>query len=155
LFNDGIGYFVTGLAKTEMIAVKTDGQGDVTDSKIVWRLKNHVGKYASPILVDGLIYTAADESFLTCIDAAKGTVVWTERIGGSYAASPIYADGRLYFFSEDGTTTVLKPDRTFTPLATNSLADGFMASPAASGNTFFLRTRTSLYRVESAPAKIN
>lgn len=155
LYNDGVAYFVTGLSKTELLAVKTDGEGDVTDSNILWRLKTHVGKYSSPILVDGLIYTAADESFVTCIDAANGDVVWTERIGGSYAASPIYADGRLYFFSEDGTTTVLKPGRTFTPLATNSLADGFMASPAVSGNSFFLRTKTSLYRIESAPAKIN
>jgi len=61
-----------------------------------------VGKYASPILVDGLIYTAADESFVTCIEAATGQVVWSERIGGKYAASPIYADGRLYFFQSGG-----------------------------------------------------
>ena len=25
------------MSKTEMVAVKTDGQGDVTDSKVVWR----------------------------------------------------------------------------------------------------------------------
>jgi hypothetical protein len=79
--------------------------------------------------------------------------VWTDRIGGSYAASPIYADGRLYFFSQEGKTTVLKPGRAFIPLATNSLADGFMASPAVSGKALFLRTRTSLYRIESTPAK--
>jgi outer membrane protein assembly factor BamB len=155
VYNDGVGYFETGMSKGEMIAVKTDGQGDVTASKVLWRLKTHIGKYASPLLVDGLLYTAADQSFVTCIDAANGDVVWTERIGGSYAASPIYADGRLYFFSEEGTTTVLKPGRTFNALATNTLPDGFMASPAASGKTFFLRTRTSLYRVESSPSKIN
>lgn len=155
LFRDGTAYFVTGLAKTELIAVKTDGQGDVTDSHVLWRLKTHVGKYASPLLVDGLIYTAADQSFVTCVDVANGQVVWTERIGGSYAASPIYADGRMYFFSQDGTTTVLKPGRTFAPLATNTLADGFLASPAVSGKSLFLRTKTSLYRVESSPTKIN
>jgi len=108
-----------------------------------------VGKYASPILVDGLLYTAAEESFLTCVEAATGQVVWTERIGGKYAASPIYADGRLYFFSQDGTTTVLKPGRTLEILATNTLANGFMASPAVSGKSFYLRTKTDLYRIES------
>ncbi|HEY3862098.1 MAG TPA: PQQ-binding-like beta-propeller repeat protein [Verrucomicrobiae bacterium] len=155
LFQNGIGYFVTGLSKTELIAVKTDGQGDVTDSHVLWRLRTHVGKYASPLLVDGLIYTAAEQSFVTCVDAANGSVAWTDRIGGSYAASPIYADGRLYFFSEEGTTTVLKPGRTFAPIATNSLPDGFMASPAVSGKSLFLRTRTSLYRVEDTTALSN
>jgi outer membrane protein assembly factor BamB len=150
LFDRGLAYFVTGLTKTELLAVKTDGQGDVTDTHVLWKAKTHVGKYASPILVDGLIYTAAEESFVSCLDAASGDVVWTERIGGSYEASPIFADGRLYFFNQQGTTTVLKPGRTCEVLATNTLADGFMASPAAAAKAFFLRTRTHLYRIESS-----
>jgi outer membrane protein assembly factor BamB len=149
LFHDGIAYFITGMSKTELFAVKTDGHGDITDSGVLWRLRTHIGKYASPLLVDGLIYTVAEQSFVTCVDSATGSVVWTDRIGGSYAASPIYADGRLYFFSQEGKTTVLQPGRAFMPLATNSLADGFMASPAASGKSFYLRTRSALYRIES------
>jgi outer membrane protein assembly factor BamB len=150
LFDHGLAYIETGLTKTELWAVKTDGQGDVTDTHVLWKVRTHVGKYASPILVDGLIYTAAEESFLSCLDASTGNVIWTERIGGAYEASPIYADGRLYFFNQQGTTTVLKPGRTCEVLATNTLADGFMASPAAAGKAFFLRTRTHLYRIESS-----
>lgn len=149
LFDHGLAFIVTGLVKKEMWAVKTDSQGDVTDTGVVWKLKTHIGKYASPLLVDGLIYTAAEESFLTCVEAATGEVVWTERIGGKYAASPIYADGRLYFFSQEGTTTVIEPGRSLKILAKNTLDDGFMASPAASGKAFFLRTKTHLYRIES------
>jgi outer membrane protein assembly factor BamB len=148
VFGDGIAYFVSGMTKHELLAVRTDETGDVTDTAVKWRLRNHVGVYASPLLVDGLIYTAADESFVSCVDAATGEVVWTERIGGSYAASPVYADGRLYFFSEDGTTTVLKPGRTFESLAKNTLDAGFMASPAVDGKAFFLRTKAALYRIE-------
>jgi outer membrane protein assembly factor BamB len=148
LFDGRLAYFVTGLTKNEMWAVKAGGHGDEGETNVVWKLKTHIGKYASPLLVDGLIYTAADESFVTCIEAATGKVIWTERIGGKYAASPIFADGRLYFFSQDGTTTVLKPGRSFEVLATNTLAGGFMASPAADGKALFLRTKTHLYRVE-------
>jgi outer membrane protein assembly factor BamB len=153
LFDNGMAYFFTGLAKGELWAVKTDGEGDVTDTRVVWKAKTRVGKFSSPILVDGLIYTASDQSFLSCLDAATGDSVWTERIGGGYQASPIYADGRLYFFSQQGTTTVLKPGRTCDILATNTLADGFMASPAVAGKAFFLRTRTHLYRIESGVAE--
>lgn len=148
LYENGVAYVVTGLTRTELLAIKTDGQGDVTDSGVLWRLKTHIGKYASPLLVDGLIYTAAEESFVTCIEAATGKVIWSERIGDKYAASPVYADGRLYFFGQQGTTTVLKPGRQFEVLARNTLDDGFMASPAVSGKAFFLRTKKHLYRVE-------
>lgn len=151
LFDRGLAHIVTGLNKKELWAVKTDAQGDVTDTAVVWKLKTRVGKYASPLLVDGLIYTAADESFVTCLEADTGNTVWTERVGGKYAASPIYADGRIYLFDQAGATTVLKPGRTLEVLATNTLANGFMASPAASGKAFFLRTKSHLYRIESGP----
>jgi hypothetical protein len=78
VFGDGLAYFVSGMTKGEMLAVKTDGKGDVTDTGVAWRNKTHIGKYASPLLLDGLIYTAADEAFLlTCLggrDGAGGVV---------------------------------------------------------------------------------
>lgn len=149
LYDGKFAYIVTGLTKKELWAVKPDGQGLVTDTHVAWKLTTRVGKYASPLLVDGLIYTASDESFISCVDAATGQVVWTERVGGKYAASPLYADGRLYFFSQDGAATVIKPGRTLEVLGTNTLEGGFMASPAADGKALYLRTKTHLYRVES------
>lgn len=148
LFENGLAFIVTGFNKRELWAVKTDGKGDVTDTGVVWKLRTRVGKYASPILVDGLIYTASDESFITCLDAATGESIWTERVGGKYAASPIYADGRLYFFSQEGSALIVKPGRTLQVLATNTLANGCMASPAVSGKALFVRTKTHLYRIE-------
>jgi outer membrane protein assembly factor BamB len=149
LFDHGLAYFITGLTKKEMLAVKTDGQGDVTGTHLAWSLKTHVGKYSSPIMVDGLIYTASDESFISCIDAATGETVWTERVGGKFAASPIYGDGRLYFLDQQGTALVLKPGRKLEVLTTNKLEKGFMSSPAVAGKALYLRTRTHLYRIES------
>ena len=148
VFQNGLAFIVIGFTKKELWAVKTDGEGDVTDTGVAWKLKTRVGKYASPILVDGLIYTASDESFITCVDAATGETVWTERVGGKYAASPIYGDGRLYFFSQDGTTLVIKPGRKLDVLATNTLENGFMASPGVDGKALLLRTKTHLYRAE-------
>jgi outer membrane protein assembly factor BamB len=149
LFDHGTAFMVTGLMKCELWAVQPDGQGDVTDSKVGWKLTTQVPKTTSPILVDGMIYMVADESFVSCVEEATGQRVWTERIGGRYAASPIYADGYLYFCSKEGKTTVIKPGRACDIVATNNLADGFMASPAVDGKALFLRTRSALYRVES------
>ena len=149
VFDRGLAYFITGLTKKELLAVKTDGQGDVTGTHLAWKLSKSIGKYSSPILVDGLIYTASDESFISCVDAGTGAAVWAERVGGKFAASPIYGDGRLYFSDQQGTTLVLKPGRTPEVLATNTLAKGFMASPAVAGKAIYLRTRTHLYRIES------
>lgn len=146
----GLAFFVTGHGQTELIAVRPEGRGDVTDSHLAWKVDSMVPKTASPILVDELLYMVSDDGMVTCLEAATGKQVWRSRIGGTYAASPIYGDNRIYFFSQQGRTTVLRPGRSLDVLATNSLPNGFMASPAVSGRALFLRTRTDLYRVEQA-----
>jgi outer membrane protein assembly factor BamB len=150
LYDQGLAFIITGLGKTELLAVKTDGQGDVTDTHVAWRTDVLVAKTASPIVVDGLFYMVSDDGAVTCLEPATGKRVWRERIGGQYAASPIYGDGRLYFFNQQGKATVLKPGPTFEPLATNTLSSGLMASPAVSGKALFLRTKTHLLRIEDA-----
>ena len=153
LYDHGLGFFVTGHGQTELLAVRLDGNGDVTDTQVAWKADSMVPKTASPILVADLLYMVSDDGLVTCLESATGKQVWRSRIGGTFAASPIYGDDRIYFFSQQGKTTVLKPGRTLEVLATNSLTNGFMASPAVSGRALFLRTRTDLYRVEN-PAEV-
>ena len=90
----------------------------------------------------------SDAGLLSCREIATGREVWRQRLGGHYAASPIYADGRLYFCNQEGKATVIKPGRSYQLLATNTLESGCMASPAVSGKSLFLRTKTHLYRIE-------
>ena len=153
LYRDGLAFFVTGHGKTEIIAVRADGQGDVTATHIAWRYDSMVPKTASPILVDDLLYMISDDGLVTCLEAATGQQVWRQRLPEKYAASPIHAAGRLYFCNQKGQTTVLQPGRTCTILATNTLENGLMASPAVDGDALILRTKTHLYRLATGGAK--
>ena len=64
-----------------------------------------------------------------------------------FTASGVYADGLLYFPSEEGDTKVVKPGAEMEVIGTNTLDDGFMASPALDGNSLYLRTRSHVYRI--------
>jgi outer membrane protein assembly factor BamB len=144
----GLIFFPTGFSTGQLLAVKTGGNGLITDSHVAWRLKRAVSNKPSILLVDELIYMVNDVGVTSCVEARTGELVWQNRIGGEYSASPVYADGRLWFFSEEGKTTVVRPGRKFELLAENLLEDGFLASPAITGKAFYLRTRTHLYRIE-------
>lgn len=150
VYRQGLVFMITGLGKTELLAVRADGTGDVTDSHVAWRSDSMVAKTSSPVLVDDLLYFVADGGIVTCLETTTGQQVWRERLPGNYAASPIHGDGRLYFCSQEGKTTVIKPGRTWEVLATNTLETGLMASPAVAGKALYLRTKTHLYRVEAA-----
>jgi hypothetical protein len=151
VFGDGKAYVTSGRGGGELWAVKVDGRGDVTDSHVTWKVSDRavVPQEPSPLLVDGLLYAMSNKGTATCLDAATGDVIWSERIGGQYMASPMLANGCIYFFSVQGKTTVIKTGRTFEVLATSELDDGFMASAAVTGDAFVLRTKTHLYRIEA------
>jgi outer membrane protein assembly factor BamB len=151
VYGRGIAYMITGFGKTELFAIRLEGQGKVTDASIVWKTANLVPQIPSPVLVDDLFFMINDAGVLTCLEAASGKQVWRERLRGSFSASLLYAEGHVYCFSREGVTTVFRAARTYEVLATNVLDAGFMASPAASGRALFLRTKEALYRIESSP----
>jgi len=150
VYGNGIVYIINGRGKAQLFAIRPDGQGDVTDTHVVWKVEDRmVPQEPSPLLIEDLLYLVSNDGLVTCLEAATGKEVYSERIGGNYMASPIYANGRLYFFSTQGKSSVLKPGRTFEVLAANKLDVGLMASPAVAGNALFLRTKTHLYRIEA------
>lgn len=148
VIGDGLIFFPTGFSAGQLFAVRTGGNGLITDTHVAWKVKRGISNKPSILLVDGLIYVINDTGIASCIEAKTGEVVWQKRIGGEYSASPVYADSKIWLFNEEGKTTVLKPGRTFEVLAENQLDEGFLASPAIVGKAFYLRTRTHLYRIE-------
>jgi outer membrane protein assembly factor BamB len=154
LFGGGLVLVNSGFGRAQLWAVRPDGQGDVTDTHVAWRATRGIPAKPTPVLVDDLIYMADDRGVASCLELATGETVWQERLGGQFSASPIYADGRIYFFSHDDEATVIRPGRTFQPLAANHLDAGCMASPAVVGNALIVRTKTHLYRIEeTSPAE--
>jgi outer membrane protein assembly factor BamB len=147
----GFVFVPTGWQSSQLLAIRADGQGDVTASHVAWRVAKGVPNKPSVTLVGDLIYMVNDTGILSAVDAKSGEIVGRGRVPGTYSASPIAAAGRLYVFNEDGLTTVLEASREMKVLAENQLGEGFMASPAIDGAALFLRTITHLYRIEQEP----
>jgi outer membrane protein assembly factor BamB len=98
------------------------------------------------------LYLVNDGGIASCIDARSGTIIWQQRLGGTYSASPVFADSRIYFLAEQGVTTVIAPGKDFRRLVTNPLDGGLLASMAISSGSLFLRTDSHLYRITAAEA---
>lgn len=150
VLGDGLVYLCTGAVRPQLWAVRPTGQGNVTESHVVWQQTELVPAIPSPIYIDGLLMMVNNRGMASCLDAATGQQHWVERMGGNYSASPVYADGRVYFWSEEGKTTVLAPSAQLEVLAENQLDGAFMATPAMLDGAIFARTDTHLYRIEEA-----
>jgi outer membrane protein assembly factor BamB len=149
VYGNDLVFICTGFQEPSLLAVRLDGRGDVTKSKIVWKLHRGIPRTSSPLLVGNELYVVSDNGITTCIDAKTGEELWRARLDGNYSASPIYADGRIYFLSEEGESIVIAPGRQLKHLATNQLDGPTLASMAVSHNSLFIRSATHLYRISN------
>jgi outer membrane protein assembly factor BamB len=147
VFAHGLLFIGTGYNRADLLAIRPDGTGDVTDTHIAWRTTKGAPLTPSVVVVGDELYAVNDAGIASCWDAKTGTVHWQEKIEGNYSASPIAAGGHLYFLSENGIGTVLKANRTFTKVATNVIDERALASYAVADRALFIRTAAHLYRI--------
>ena len=147
VYGHGLVFICTGFQEPSLLAVQPDGRGDVTKSKVVWKLDRAIPRTPSPLLVGNELYIVTDNGIATCIDAKTGEELWRARVGGNHSASPVYAGGRIYFLSEEGETVVIAPGRKLQHLATNQINGPTLASMAISHSSLFIRSQTHLYRI--------
>ncbi len=154
VFGHGLIFALIDHDRPELWAIRPDGDGDVTDSHVAWRLTRGMPSRSSPLLKDDLLFVVSKIGVASCLDARTGDIVWKARIQGNYSASPICAGSRIYFFNENAVGTVIRSSREFESLAVNPLApEQLMASPAVAARSIFVRTEKHLYRIEEPSAK--
>lgn len=145
----GLVYITTGYGKPVALAIRTDGQGDVTESHVAWKIEKFVPHNPSLVVVGDELYFVADNGVLTCADARSGQVHYQERCTGPISASLLHADGRLYLQDEKGQGVVVQPGKQFRILATNDLQERSLASYAVVEGGLIIRTEKHLWRVGS------
>lgn len=150
VFGNGLVYVCSGYDNANLLAIRPDGQGDVTQSHVAWKATKGISLTPSPLLVGTELYLVSDVGIGRCLDAVTGKLHWMQRLGGNFSASPIAADGRLYFTNESGVTYVVQPGTKFKKLGSNTIEGRTFASPAVAGSAIFLRSEKSLYRIEEA-----
>ncbi|MEY4394321.1 MAG: hypothetical protein RL595_1570 [Planctomycetota bacterium] len=132
----------------ELLAVRLGGKGDVTESNIVWRLKQGAPSSPSPLLVGEELYFVSDKGIASCVNAKTGERHWMERLSSdsNYSASPIFVNGRVLFLAENGLATWVSLGKKFHVLGKNSVPGRTLATPAFSGGAMYLRTDEHLYK---------
>jgi len=141
-------FIATSYMQSRLLAVKFTGEGDVTETHVGWKSDKQIPQKPSLVIVGDRLFFVSDKGIVRCLNLIHGDEVWFERLPGEYSASPLAAEDRIYFFNHEGICTVLHAGAEFKPLAENKLDSGVMASPAVAGEALFVRTATSLYRIE-------
>lgn len=111
-----------------------------------WRSAANVN-CVSPIMCGGHVLAISDRGIVSAVDQQTGAIAWRQRLSGEFLASPIAAGNLAYFTNTDGVTTVLACESAARVLATNTLNEPIVASPAAAGRALYLRTDRALFSI--------
>jgi len=145
-------FMTAGFPEHHILAIRPDGHGNVTDTHVVWRTQKGCSYVPSPIAAGGRFFlVVSDEGMASCFEAETGQRHWMERIGSHFSTSAVSADGLVHFLSDDGVTTIIRPDVTFQRVARNALGEDCRASPAISQGQIFVRARSHLYCIGATP----
>lgn len=146
---DGVIYGLGGRSGVASFAIRTGGEGDVTQSHRLWTAKKG-SNVSSPVMHEGRLYFMNDSSGIAyCLDAKTGDIVYEARVPrpDQIYASTLLVGDRLFYVGRGGKTFVVAAKPEFELLATNDLNDRslFHASPVATDGRLFIRSDKALY----------
>jgi outer membrane protein assembly factor BamB len=140
-----------------LFVIRPSARGDLTlrdgesrSESIVWSRTGRGSYMPTPLIYGGLLYVLANNGVFDAYQLESGDEVYRQRlpeIGSGYSASPVAADGRIYLSNEDGEMLVVEAGSTFRHVATNSMAEPIMATPALSDGVMYVRAARSLFAV--------
>jgi len=138
-----------GYGGQAVMCIRADGEGEVSDSHIVWEYGNKA-YVPSPLVAEGLVFVVRDNGTAVCLEVESGDVLWQERLGGDFSASPILVGDVIYATNENGMTFMFKADREFELIGKNGLGNHrVFASPVVCNGRLYLRSEQRLFCFES------
>jgi outer membrane protein assembly factor BamB len=129
------------------IAIKPGGQGDISETHVMWTYAKYVPFCASPVVVGDRLFSVNDHGIVSCLSVHTGKPSKQGRLeaNGSYYSSPVAGDGKIYLLSEEGKLTVISDSGDWQVLHTADFGENAYATPAVVDGKIYLRTVSSLY----------
>ncbi|NQT20605.1 MAG: PQQ-binding-like beta-propeller repeat protein [Planctomycetes bacterium] len=154
VFAGGLVYVMSGRNGPSM-AIDPSGRGDITETHV--RMHFSVGgPYVPSPLVYPCLLLPGDNGMMRFINI-EGKEVAARRVRDHFTSSPAAGNGMIYWTSENGNTYVMTPlvdagtpgngPASIALLATNSLGEKVLASPAIASGAIYIRTDKHLFRI--------
>lgn len=141
---EGLVFASSSWPERHLLAIRPDGQGDVSESHVAWRSTQGAYYVPSPILVGDYLITTMTNGQVHCMEAATGTILWKENMGKQYP-SAVLANGLVYMPNDAGMITVFKPGVTYEGVSKNNMGETLFASPAISNGKIYVRGTKHLF----------
>ena len=158
IFADDVLVVASGRGPERPIFVlKPGARGDITlpegktsSDAIIWSRTGRGSYMPTPLIYNGILYVLANNGTFDAYNLKTGDELYRQRlpvIGSGFSASPVAADGKIYLSNEDGEIVVVSAGEKFSHIATNTMGELLMATPALSDGVMYVRSAESVFAV--------
>jgi len=158
IFADDMLVVVSGRGPERPIfVVKAGARGDLTlpegktsSDTVIWSRTGRGSYMPTPLIYNGILYVLANNGTFDAYNLKTGDEIYRQRlplIGSGFSASPVASDGKIYLSNEDGEILVVSAGEKFNHIATNSMGELIMATPALSDGVMYVRSSQSLFAI--------
>jgi outer membrane protein assembly factor BamB len=138
---------VTYVANDNASAVAIDSRGQV-----IWSVDDvDLPDVSSPLIVGDKLLLFSSFGVITCMERESGKVAWTHENndGTGFYSSPILVGDRVYAVDMSGIMHIFTVEPEFKEVATPSLGEFIVATPAFVGGKIYIRSNKWLYCIGS------
>ncbi len=158
IFSEDLFVVASGRAPERPIfVVRAGARADLTlagrntsSDAIAWSRTRRGSYMPTPLIYDGLLYILANNGIFDAYNLRTGEEIYRQRLehlGSGFSASPVAADGKIYLSGEDGEMLVIEAGPVLRHVATNSMGEHLMATPALSDGVMYVRSSESLFAI--------
>jgi outer membrane protein assembly factor BamB len=158
IFADGVFVVASGRQpERPVFVVRPDARGDITlkegetsSAAVAWSRTGRGPYMPTPLAYKGILYVLANNGLFDAYDLKTGKEIYRQRLthlGSGFSASPVAANDRIYLSNEDGEIQVVAAGSTFAHVATNTMGDLLMATPALSNGVMYVRSAGALFAI--------
>jgi outer membrane protein assembly factor BamB len=155
---DGLMVIASGRApERPVFAVRPGARGDITPTGggttsegLAWSKTGRGSYMPTPLAYKGLLYVLANNGLFDAYRIETGEEIYRQRLthpGSGFSASPIAADGKIYLANEDGDMLVVAAGPDFKTIATNTMGEFLMATPALSEGVMYVKSASTLWAI--------
>jgi outer membrane protein assembly factor BamB len=141
-------YLSAGFPDYFVMAIRPDGDGDVTKTHVAWNSTEAKCYVPSPVLAAKQLFVVDDRGTINCFETKDGSRIYRDRLSSHYSASLVTANDLVYCTADDGVVRVVKAGgQELNIVAENPLGENCFSSPAISNGQLFFRGESHLFAI--------
>lgn len=146
------GMVFTVQAGSQLTALRTGGEGDVSKTAVAWIGEDGLPDIVSPITDGKVVLLVTTDGLLTCYAVADGKMLWEQEMDATILSSPSLVGQTFYLMDEKGVMRLFTTEGGYKDVGKAELGEPASASPAFLDGRIYIRGKTNLYAIGAKQA---